>query len=108
MMSEKRIDHEALSRWAESDAMPEAIKNAKRVSKGTDQSRAATRAMLEAAAGGRPNLGAEDSGAGSSPRRQVRLPKTMSDRLDAYAQAHGQPASEVMREAIRTYLDEVA
>lgn len=49
-MSEKNIDHEVLSRWAESDVMPEAIRNAKRVSEGTDQSRAATWSMLEAAA----------------------------------------------------------
>ncbi|MCP3425151.1 CopG family transcriptional regulator [Rothia sp. AR01] len=96
-------DHEALSRWAESDAMPEAIKTAETIREGTPENHAAERAMLEAVTG-RPNLGAVHSGAGASPRRQVRLPKAMSDRLDAFAEAEHKKPSEVIREALEKHL----
>ncbi|WP_165313325.1 hypothetical protein [Rothia halotolerans] len=51
-MNAETPDHEALSRWAESDAMPEAISSARRIIEGNDETHAAARAMIEAAAGG--------------------------------------------------------
>lgn len=107
-MSGNTSDQEALSRWAESDSMPEAIRGAKFVGEGNEETRAAARAMLEAAAGGRPNVGSDNAGSGDSPRRQVRLTQAMSDRLDAYARKSGQNPSEIMRTAIGAYLDQVA
>lgn len=42
---------------------------------------------------------------GASPRRQVRLPAELSQRLDDYADQQGRTASAVMREAITSFLD---
>ena len=54
---------------------------------------------------GRPALGHDRAtGAGRSPRRQVRLPADTNAALDAYAQQHGTTASAVIRTAVETYL----
>lgn len=60
---------------------------------------------LEAILHGRPRLGHDHAtGDGRSPRRQVRLPESTNDALDAYAAAHGMTASAVIRDAVEAYL----
>lgn len=55
--------------------------------------------------GGRPNLGrARATGHGRSPRRQVRLPEDLNNRLDAYADAKDLTVSDVIRAALEAYL----
>ena len=54
---------------------------------------------------GRPKLDPNDTTAGRSPRRQVRLPQAMNDDLDQLAAQQGRDASAVMREAIADYID---
>ncbi|MEV0946994.1 CopG family transcriptional regulator [Rhodococcus sp. NPDC049939] len=53
---------------------------------------------------GRPSL-SKDAPAGLSPRRQVRLPKEVSDEVDRIAAESGIKPSEVMREAITLYVN---
>jgi len=50
---------------------------------------------------GRPSL----SGAGTSPKRQVRLPADLDAALQERARAEGRKPSAVMREALARYLD---
>jgi len=52
------------------------------------------------ARGGRPSL----SGAGTSPKRQVRLPADVDAALTALAERQGRKPSVLMREAIETYV----
>jgi Ribbon-helix-helix protein, copG family len=49
---------------------------------------------------GRPSM----SGAGTSPKRQVRLPADLDAALEERARAEGRKPSAVMREAIENYL----
>ena len=54
---------------------------------------------------GRPALGADRAtGEGRSPRRQVRLDSRTNARLDAYAAQTVTSASQVIRDALDTYL----
>lgn len=41
---------------------------------------------------------------GRSPRRQVRLPESTNDALDAYVREHNTTASAVIRDAVEAYL----
>lgn len=50
--------------------------------------------------GGRPSM----SGAGTSPKRQVRLPADVDAELVRLAQAQGRTPSAVLRDAVTTYL----
>jgi Ribbon-helix-helix protein, copG family len=50
--------------------------------------------------GGRPSM----SGAGTSPKRQVRLPADVDAALVRLAQAQGRTPSAVLRDAVTTYL----
>lgn len=52
------------------------------------------------ARGGRPSL----SGAGTSPKRQVRLPVDVDIALDELAARQGRKPSAIMREAIENYV----
>lgn len=54
---------------------------------------------------GRPNLGSDHAqNKGRSPRRQVRLPEDVDNRLNEYAREHETTPSQVMRDAIEAYL----
>lgn len=56
---------------------------------------------------GRTRLsGAPASGAGRSPRRQVRLPETTNTALDEYAAESGLSASAVIRLALEQFLEQ--
>lgn len=54
--------------------------------------------------GGRPSIDPNAPAGGHSPRRQVRLPRDISDRLDQLAANQKRSPSDVMREAISTYV----
>lgn len=53
---------------------------------------------------GRPSVDPAAAPGEHSPRRQVRLPKALSDDVDHLAKAQGRSAAEVMRNAIADYL----
>lgn len=98
-MMSKKIDqgrYNRLADWAQSDAP--VIHPSRGIS--GDAAAAAGADLLRRA--GRPSL--EESGA-TSPRRQVRLPESLSKRVDALAEADGRTPSELMREAIADYVD---
>ena len=101
-MSDNDIDQDrynALADWAESDDRelhPEQGASG-------PQSRDAARDLLRRA-GGRPSLTKAAAAGEHSPRRQVRLPKPLSDRLDALAATENRSASDLMREAITEYV----
>lgn len=109
-------NYEELARWAESDA-PE-IRPGAVIHRGTPESHAATRALLEdslditdsvtaelvrGSVGGRPSLAA-DRPAGKSPLWQIRAPQALDDALRARADAEGRSISEVLRDAATEYL----
>lgn len=110
-------NYDKLAQWSESDApsvRPDAV-----VHRGTPESRAAARAMLEDAleihdevdavliergsGGGRPSLAAGGP-AGKSPLGQIRAPKDLDAALRARAEAEGRSFSEVLRDAATEYL----
>lgn len=109
-------NYEELARWAESDApqvRPDAV-----IHRGTPESRAAARALLEdsldmsdsvtaelvrSTVGGRPSLAA-DRPAGKSPLWQIRAPQALDEALRARADAEGRTISEVLRDAAAEYL----
>ncbi|GAT07608.1 ribbon-helix-helix protein, CopG family [Mycolicibacterium novocastrense] len=99
-----RIDQERyhkLAEWAESgdrEIHPD------RALRGR-QAAEASRELLRRA-GGRPSIDTDPDAAGAAPRRQVRLPCSLNTRLDSFAAEQGRSASDVMRDAIATYLDE--
>ncbi|CEI27560.1 Hypothetical protein PFCIRM516_09645 [Propionibacterium freudenreichii] len=71
-----------------------------------DQAVEASRALL--ARVGHPSLGhGNATGCGRSPKRQVRLPEELNDRLDRFTAAHNTNASQIMRRALEDYLDRV-
>ena len=65
----------------------------------TDEQRALTRAL-----GGRPSLDPAARPGTRSPVRNVRLPQQMSEQLDRVAQAQGRNPSDVIRDALTSYL----
>lgn len=94
-----------LSEWAESDAPFTNMAPTVRVFAGEEAVRV-SRELLAKAGVGQPNLGhVHAQGTGRSPRRQVRLPEDVNQRLDAYLAAHDTTASAVIRTAIEEYLD---
>ena len=96
----EHTDHQALSEWAENEmTLP---KNSTTALRGDDAA-AAGRALLERAGGGRPSLDPNAQPGEESPRRQVRLPKPLSDRVNAIAAQQGRRPADVMREAIAEY-----
>lgn len=98
MTNESRYD--ALARWAEAEMEPE---DAATVLTGEDAIRDA-RATLARAGVGRPKLAASAPKGERSPRRQVRMSQEMSDAIDALADARGESPSDIMREALTSYL----
>lgn len=58
-------------------------------------------------AAGRNTLGRSES-AGASARRQVRLPETLNTALDEYAATHKLTPSEVIRQALDSFLTPAA
>lgn len=91
-----------LEAWAASDAFkPKADDPG--VLRG-DAAREFGRDLLERAGRGRPALEPMAKGE-TSPRRQVRLPGGLSDLVDQLAADQGRTPSDLMREAIATYVD---
>ena len=102
--------------WAESDER--AIRPDAKTQRGTEETRAATRAMLtEAAAddpesaellarsaGGRPSLGGTRS-AGASPMWKVRAPAELDAAARQRAEAEGRRLSDLVRAAVTDYLN---
>ncbi len=98
------VDITELADWAASDDLFDTDQTSPVLT--GDQARAASRAFLAGMGVGQPNLGQTHAqGTGRSPRRQVRLPPDLNDRLDRYARAHGGNASEIIRDALGDYLD---
>lgn len=94
------FDVDALAEWAESDEATQTPQTSP-VFRGKDAARA-SRAFLGR---GRPTLGADHAtGEGRSPRRQVRLDARTNARLDAYAAQTVTSASQIIRDALDTYL----
>lgn len=96
-------DYAAAAEWAEGNDVPQTD----RAMRG-DAAAAYAREQLERAGVsvpvGRPKLDPNEKKAGRSPRRQVRLPQTLSDDLDQLATEQGREVSVIMREAIAEYL----
>ena len=102
--------------WAESDERT--IRPGAKAQRGTEETRAATRAMLtEAAAddpesaellarvaGGRPSLGGT-SPAGASPMWKVRAPADLDAAARQRAEAEGRSFSDLVRDAVTSYLN---
>ena len=55
-------------------------------------------------AGGRPSVDPASEPGAVSPRRQVRLPRALSERVDQLADRENRSASDLMREAIAQYV----
>lgn len=93
--------YHALADWAESDA-PTIHPD-----KGTSgpQSQAAAHELLRRA-GGRPSVDPAATPGEHSPRRQVRLPRRISDRVDELAGADNRSPSDLMRDAIVAYVNQ--
>lgn len=94
------VDLDALTAWAESDD-PADVPGTTR-----HDEEAARAGKAELALAGRPTLGHRHAtGNGRSPRRQVRLPHDLSDRLDRLARQAGKNPSMLIRDAVEDYLD---
>ncbi|MEV0948372.1 ribbon-helix-helix protein, CopG family [Rhodococcus sp. NPDC049939] len=65
--------------------------------------KAARKTLAKALGIGQPGLDPDTPG--DSPRRQVRLPRDISDKVDRLAEETGRKPSEVMREAITLYVN---
>lgn len=94
----KKKDYTEAAAWAERDDLELPV------GPGTLHGEAAAdfgRQVLAGALGGRPSLTALGE---HSPRRQVRLPRDVSDTLDQRAREEGRTAAAIMREAIEDYL----
>lgn len=103
-MSIDQEKYHKLAEWAENDPGFHDALSAGKAGAATEEGRREAAAMI-AAAKGRPSLGSSQAeGTGRSPRRQVRLPHELNERLDSYAAAHGNTPSEVMREALERFL----
>jgi hypothetical protein len=89
-----------LAEWAES---PDRELHPEKALRGR-QAAEASRELLRRA-GGRPSIDSDPDATGAAPRRQVRLPRNVSTRLDNCAAEQGRRASDIMRDAITTYLD---
>jgi hypothetical protein len=97
----KETDYEALSAWAENEMTLRP--NSTTAKHGPAAAQAGRELLERVGAGGRPSLSGEDE-PGASPRRQVRLPRTLSQRVDALAKKQHRTASDVMREAVEDYV----
>lgn len=96
------VDLDALVTWAESDAP---LEDTMPPLTGEDARRFGQDLLRRA---GRPSLGhSHSTGDGRSPRRQVRLPHELSDRLDRRALADGRTPSELIRDAVEDYLTRI-
>lgn len=94
------VDLDALTAWAESDDPAHAPGTTRH---GGEAARAG---KAELALAGRPTLGHRHAtGNGRSPRRQVRLPADLNDRLDRLAGKAGKTSSMLIRDAVEDYLD---
>ena len=100
-MDNNTTDYDALADWAEREMnLP---KNSTTAKRGADAARAGRELLERVGAGGRPSLGSDDE-TGESPRRQVRLPRNLSQRLDSLAKEQHRTPSDVMREAVERYV----
>lgn len=91
--------YNALADWAESDTPEIHPEN----SQSGPESQEATREILRRA-GGRPTIDPAAEPGAHSPRRQVRLPRVLSDRVDDLAKHDNRSPSDLMREAIAEYV----
>lgn len=109
--AEEQALGDALSAWAESDGFT--IPDSAQVEWSSPDDEAG-RSLVESIVGadeleqivprgGRPSLGGQ-AGTGPSPKRQVRLPRDLDDRLVARAADEHRDLSEIMRDAIAEYL----
>jgi hypothetical protein len=104
-------EQRALIEWAEGDIRPDFTHP---TSLHGAEAAASGRALMEAALGGpegltralggRPPLDPAARPGTRSPVRNVRLPQQMSEQLDRVAQAQGRNASDVIRDALSSYL----
>jgi len=92
-------DFDAISEWAEHDmTLP---KNSTSAVRGTAAA-AIGRELLERV--GRPSLDPEAEPGAESPRRQVRLPRPLSNQVNEIAERQGRKPAAVMRDAIAEYV----
>ena len=98
-MSIDQNHYDKLADWAESD---EREIHPDKGQSGA-QSKAATRELLRRA-GGRPSVDPNAKPGAHAPRRQVRLPRELSDRVDDLAKSENRSASDLMRDAINQYV----
>lgn len=91
-----------LAEWAESDDRdihPDRALHGQRAAE-------ASRELLRRA-GGRPSIDPAPDAGGPAPRRQVRLPRSVSARVDEIASEQGRSPSDVMRDAISLYVSAI-
>lgn len=99
--NDKNADYDELAEWAEHDmTLPMDSATARR----GDDAAAAGRALLERVGAGRPSLARDTGISGESPKRQVRLPRPLSNKLDELAERQDRNPSELMREAVEEYI----
>ena len=104
-------EQRALIEWAEGDIRPDFTHP---TSLHGAEAAASGRALMEAALGGpgaltralggRPPLDPNARPGTHSPVRNVRLPQQMSDQLDRLAKTQGRNTSDVIRDALASYL----
>ncbi|MGH3560803.1 MAG: ribbon-helix-helix protein, CopG family [Mycobacterium sp.] len=92
-----------LAEWAESDDRDIHPDRALRGQRAAQASRELLRR-----AGGRPSIDPAPDAGGPAPRRQVRLPRSVSARVDEIASEQGRSPSDVMRDAISLYVSAIA
>jgi hypothetical protein len=99
-MTKTQKDYDALADWAENDmTLPERSTTATRGTAAAEMGRE----LLQRSAG-RPSLSGDAQPGEHSPKRQVTLPKDISESVDALAARVGRKPAEVMREAITEYV----
>lgn len=96
--NDKNSDYDELADWAEHEmTLPKNSATAKRGA----EAAAAGRELLDRVGAGRPSLA---GASGESPKRQVRLPAPLSNKLDELAERQHRKPSELMREAVEEYI----
>jgi hypothetical protein len=95
-------DYDAAAEWAEHDMqLPKNSETALRGQAASDFGRD----LIERSRGGRPSIDPDATPGDKSPVRQVRFPRSLDADLVAFAEHSNTTPSEVVRDAVREYLE---
>ncbi len=104
-MEELEALGQEFSAWAESDDFFEALENATVLPR-TPETAAEAEKLIKAATRGRPTL--SEATRGHSPTVNARVTPDIKERLNAYIKEQNMTSSEVIREALDSFLPKAA